>query len=92
MLGCTHYPLLRAALAEVVAELWSHPVTLVDSAQAMADATAELLAQQGLLAPEPKAAAATTQLTCFVTDEARVGEVGARFLGQPLSGVQLVDL
>ena len=51
MLGCTHYPLLRAALAEVVAELWSHPVTLVDSAQAMADATAELLAQQGLLAP-----------------------------------------
>lgn len=92
VLGCTHYPLLRAALAEVVAELWSHPVTLVDSAQAMADATAELLAQQGLLAPEPKAAAATTQLTCFVTDEARVGEVGARFLGQPLSAVQLVDL
>ncbi len=35
---------------------------------------------------------ASEQLTCFVTDEARVVEVGARFLGRPLAGVQLVDL
>ncbi len=92
VLGCTHYPLLRSALAEVVAELWPHPVTLVDSAQAMAEATAGLLADSQLLAHTTDEADEAERLTCFVTDEARVAEVGARFLGQPLSRIQLVDL
>lgn len=92
VLGCTHYPLLRSALAEVVGELWPHPVTLVDSAQAMAEATARMLSADHLLAGDGAQPSASEQLTCFVTDEARVGEVGARFLGRPLAGVQLVDL
>ena len=39
VLGCTHYPLLRPTLQSVASELWGHPVTLVDSAEAMAVAT-----------------------------------------------------
>jgi glutamate racemase len=92
VLGCTHYPLLRPVIARVAAALWPHPVTLVDSAQAMAEATATILAELGLLSPAPPAAAATGRLSCFVTDEARVAEVAARFLGQPLASLQLVDL
>lgn len=92
VLGCTHYPLLRSAMAEVVGELWAHPVTLVDSAQAMAEATARVLHEGRLLAEPTALSSADPRLTCFVTDEARVAEVGARFLGQPLAGVQLIDL
>lgn len=92
VLGCTHYPLLRSAMAEVVGELWSHPVTLVDSAQAMAETTAQILGASGLLAEPSSPASTHSRLTCFVTDEARVAEVGARFLGQPLAGIQLIDL
>lgn len=34
----------------------------------------------------------TDRLRCFVTDEARVAEVGARFLGRDLGTIELVDL
>jgi glutamate racemase len=92
VLGCTHYPLLRPAIERAVAELWPHPVTLVDSAQAMADATYRLLQRESLLSPPLAESPEPPRLTCFVTDEARVAEVGSRFLGQALGGVQLVDL
>lgn len=92
VLGCTHYPLLRPAIHRVVSDLWPHPVTLVDSAHAMAQATERLLRHEGLLATAETWTDATPRLTCFVTDEARVAEVGSRFLGHELGGVQLVDL
>ncbi len=100
VLGCTHYPLLAAIINKVAGELWSHPITLVDSAQAMAEATAALLEQSQLLAPnhlakhfaQEDSQVQSRRLTCFVTDEARVAEVAARFLGQELSRIQLVDL
>jgi len=91
-LGCTHYPLLRPAIERAVGELWSHPVTLVDSAQAMADATERLLRRESLLADESTWSPENDRLTCFVTDEARVAEVGSRFLGQTLGSIQLVNL
>ncbi len=47
VLGCTHYPLLRDAIARVAGEC----VTLVDSAQNCAIAVHELLEQNGLSAP-----------------------------------------
>lgn len=93
VLGCTHYPLLARAIQQVADELWRRPVRLVDSAQAMAEATAAELARCGLLAPpRPAPAELGDRLTCFVTDEARVAEVGARFLGRDLGAVRLVDL
>ncbi len=96
VLGCTHYPLLSRVLAKVTAELWEHPVRLVDSAQAMAHAAEAALLRLSLLR-EPRGAAplsrrAVDRLECFVTDEARVAEIGARFLGRDLGPVELVDL
>lgn len=88
VLGCTHYPLLLPLLRRVVADLWPHAVTLVDSAAAMATATALELSRLGLRSP----AEMPRPLRCFVTDEARVAEVGARFLGRSLGDVELVDL
>jgi len=101
VLGCTHYPLLAEVIARVASELWPHPVALVDSAHAMAEATAALLAKQGLLAGSSGSGDVggdgavrllSQRLTCYVTDEARVAEVGSRFLGDSLEDVQLVDL
>ena len=41
---------------------------------------------------QPPRRRATDRLRCFVTDEARVAEVGARFLGRDLGPIELVDL
>jgi glutamate racemase len=113
VLGCTHYPLITEIIGRVAAELWQHPIKLVDSAAAMAEATAALLGERDLLAqapdphPKPRSPIASpsaspiassssvggkSRLTCFVTDEARVAEVGARFLGEALSDIEVVDL
>jgi glutamate racemase len=86
VLGCTHYPLLRPMLARVAAELFARPVTLVDSAEAMAVAARAELARLSLLGDGGGG------LECFVTDDARIDEVGARFLGRHLGNVLRVDL
>jgi glutamate racemase len=48
VLGCTHYPLLRPAIARLVGE----GVNLVDSAENCASAVRELLLREDLCAPE----------------------------------------
>jgi glutamate racemase len=48
LLGCTHYPLLRPVIAQLVGE----GVAIVDSATATASALVELLSVNGLEAPE----------------------------------------
>jgi glutamate racemase len=87
VLGCTHYPLLRAVLKRVARELFRHDVVLVDSAEAMALAARDELERRGLARPHGEA-----RLRCFVTDDARIAEVGQRFLGRALDGVERVDL
>jgi len=85
VLGCTHYPLLKDVIADVVGDR----VKLVDSADATAAAAASLLAGRGLLAPE----GATAQHRYFVTDvPERFVEVGARFLGRHIDSAEQVDL
>ncbi len=88
VLGCTHYPLLWAPISEAAIRLWPHPVTLVDSAHAMAQAAETVLREQGALAP----AGPREPLRCYVTDEARFSEIAARFLGTPPALVEKVDL
>jgi glutamate racemase len=87
VLGCTHYPLLRATLGCVARELFGHDVKLVDSAEAVASAARDLLADGNLLRDENPA-----PLRCYVTDDARISEVAERFLGRPLPHVAHVDL
>jgi glutamate racemase len=86
VLGCTHYPLLKGVIAEVVGP----GVALVDSAEATAEAVAALLANQRLLAPVGGAAPTHEY---FVTDvPERFVDVGARFLGRPIASAEQVDL
>jgi glutamate racemase len=59
VLGCTHYPLLRNAMAR----LFGDAITLVDSAQNCANAVRELLIRENLRAPETNAGSLQVALT-----------------------------
>ena len=73
VLGCTHYPLLRPVIAEVVGER----VALVDSAAETASAVAAVLAARGLGRTDGAGSA-----SFFVTDVPdRFVRIGHRFLG-----------
>ena len=86
VLGCTHYPLLRAVIAATARALTGRDLAIVDSASAMAEAAAAVRATPaGDLRP-PGA------LACFATDTSRLDELAARFLGEPVAGFELVDL
>lgn len=83
VLGCTHYPLLKPLLQEVAGP----DITLVDSAEAMAEQTAALLS--GLDLHTTKRAAAEYHF--HVTDvPLRFQTIGERFLGRGLSNVHVV--
>ncbi|MDQ3368545.1 MAG: glutamate racemase [Myxococcota bacterium] len=86
VLGCTHYPLLRGVLAQVARELAGHDVAVVDSATAMAEAARQTLGAVGDRRSD------AGRLDCFATDTSRLDELAPRFLGEPLTGFELVDL
>lgn len=83
VLGCTHYPLLKPLLQEVAGP----GIRLIDSAEAMALITANLLAEAGL--ENPRHAAPDHRF--FVTDVPhRFQTIGEHILGRPLSHVEIV--
>jgi glutamate racemase len=95
VLGCTHYPLLRGVLEQAARELAGRPVAVVDSATAMAEAAREAVGAQGgggAADPAANRRDAAGRLDCFATDTSRFDEVAPRFLGEPLTGFELVDL
>jgi glutamate racemase len=83
VLGCTHYPLLKPLLQEEAGP----QITLIDSAEAMAAITADLLAESGLATPRRKA----PDYRFFVTDVPyRFQTIGEQILGRTLSNVEIV--
>jgi len=85
VLGCTHYPLLKHILKELVGP----GVTLIDSAEETAKTVAAMLDAQGLVRRQ----VAPGLPRYFVTDAAeRFERVGGAFLGAPLVNVATVDL
>jgi glutamate racemase len=86
VLGCTHYPLLRDVLSHAASSLAHHPVEVVDSASAMASAARSELG----IGPNRRREAG--RLDCFATDTSRLDELAPRFLGEALTGFELVDL
>jgi glutamate racemase len=86
VLGCTHYPLLRDVLTRVAHELAGREIAVVDSASAMAEAAREALGSG------PNKRTQAGRLDCFATDTSRLDELAPRFLGEPLTGFELVDL
>jgi glutamate racemase len=87
VLGCTHYPLLRPLIERAVRP----GVKVIDSAEAAAQAAAEIF--NGRIARAPESAAAETEIRCFATDSVdKFERLGSRFLGRPVGRVELVDL
>ena len=88
VLGCTHYPLIKAVLQRTAP---AH-VKIVDSAESTAHAVASHLAQ---LLPDvhKQERRAVPYLKFFATDSVeKFRRLGARFLGHPIEDVQHVDL
>ena len=81
ILGCTHYPLLQAAISYVMGP----DVLLVSSAEEAAKDVYTVLVANGLLREDPSPASHT-----FVTsgDPDEFTRHGARFLGPVISGVE----
>jgi glutamate racemase len=78
VLGCTHYPLLKGAIARELPG-----VTLVDSAEAIADEVAGRTGE----------AAGRGAHAFFVTDvPGRFLTVAERFLGRPVYSAEQVDI
>lgn len=85
VLGCTHYPLLRAVIAEAVGPR----VALVDASEATAVAVKRTLVERRLFAPPGGPAVHRF----FVTDSVeRFTAVAERFLGAKVTWVEQVDL
>ncbi len=85
VLGCTHYPLLKGMIADVMGP----GVTLVDSAEETARTVAAILADKGLLRPP----AEKGNHSYYVSDiPAGFVRVGNRFLGGKLGDVFQVSL
>ena len=86
VLGCTHYPALKDAIARVAGD----GVVLVDSAATTALAVEARLRADGLLRASPPAP------HCFLATDAaeRFARVGEIFLGQKIApaSVELIDL
>lgn len=85
VLGCTHYPILRTLIQQVVGE----NVHLVDSGASAAEEVLALLSGQELAIPNPHA-----QQTRFcVTDTGqRFRRIAEIFLGHPMDQPESVDL
>jgi glutamate racemase len=90
VLGCTHYPLLAGVLSQAAQRTFPRPVTLVDSATAMAHAAHDTLLARGELRDQTSGRRGL--LRCFMTDTSRFEELAPRFLGEPISTFATVDL
>ncbi|MBI1815496.1 MAG: glutamate racemase [Deltaproteobacteria bacterium] len=83
VLGCTHYPLLRAVIGEVMGP----KVQLVDSASSTARATRTMLTRKRLARR-----AGTCAVSFFVTDVPdRFIKVGQRFLGEQVESAVRIE-
>ena len=94
VLGCTHYPILRAVIHETVGE----EVLLIDSGKATAAEVKSLLKQKGLARLTPPTGALERRLCddldhFYVTDAAeRFARVAERFLGSKPSRLEAVEV
>jgi glutamate racemase len=82
VLGCTHYPLLKPLLQEILGD----QIRLVDSAQAIAEQTRDLLNKNNFWNEQKP-----PEYRFYVTDvPIRFQGVGERFLGRKLTNVNVV--
>jgi glutamate racemase len=90
VLGCTHYPLLRPLIQQVLDGCGPCAIRVIDSAESTAEAAVSLF--NGRTAA-PAGAAPHTEIRCFATDSVdKFERLGSRFLGRPVGKVELIDL
>ena len=84
LFGCTHFPLLKPLIGKE-----AQNVALVDSAITTAEATAQALAQAGLLNTEND----SPDYRFYVSDiPLRFRTIGERFLGRSMEQIEMVSL
>ncbi len=84
VLGCTHYPLLRQAIAAVLGP----SIHIVDSGRETSLAVQRHLTEQGSLSRSDRPGS----MRCYVSDNpARFRQVGSRFLNEVIEQVELVE-
>jgi glutamate racemase len=88
LLGCTHYPLLVAALQRCVGE----GVAIVDSATATASSLAELLSVNGLDAPASAVSEAATHVQLTTGDVDAFRSTAERMFGEAFPDVMGIEL
>ena len=85
ILGCTHYPLLK----KVIAQVMGNGVTLINSARETARELRESLQKEGLLKQTSRASAHRF----FVSDQPdKFIQIGQKFLGEKIKKAQLIDI
>lgn len=89
LLGCTHYPLLLGPITAALEALSDQPVTVVDSATAVASQVRDLLAERSRSSPRDRPG-----VHAFLATDAPESFqlVGSRFLGRRIDAVELVDI
>jgi glutamate racemase len=87
VLGCTHYPLLRPVIEDILREHASgHAVRVIDSAHVTAEQVAARLALESSAGRDPS-------VRFYATDSvAKFRALGTRFLGRGIESVELIDL
>jgi len=85
ILGCTHYPLFKNAIAR---EMDNPDIHIIDSAVSIAQMARESLKEQHLLRTDPKG-----KFECFVSDKPqRFQQLAERFLGRKIPQIEIVQL
>jgi glutamate racemase len=92
VLGCTHYPLLKPVINATIGATGGERVELVDSAEATAEETAQLLERHGLLSDSSDTTNAGAS-RFYVTDAAgRFHRIAERILDEPLDHLEAVEV
>ena len=94
LLGCTHFPVFRQALENILAREVAGPVVVVDSAQTTADMVEGALRSSELLHSEQGGKVSREGVTRYLATDgvARFAQIGGYFLGTDITDVELVDL
>jgi glutamate racemase len=90
ILGCTHYPLLKQVIADVMGDR----VTLIDSGEETARAAHQILTDKGLLhSRSSQRPGPSGEHRFFVSDvPEKFSQVAMRFLGEVVDNIARVDI
>lgn len=89
ILGCTHYPLLKDIIADIANDIFSHPVSLIDSGLEAACALKQELIRNNALSDSKLPGKAKY----FVSDKVHdFQSTASRFLGEDLHEVLKADM